>query len=318
MLIVTVRSCIEQLRPLGKGFSEIILVDNSDPSIYKMLSQNFPMGYIKDGTIKIFRQTFPCLFTAREKAVLESSGEYISCVDGHMIIGHNMFLDLVNFMDSRQDDQTVGFAHAPVNWAHQHETAARHDRDMTKCELGDWNKSYKVARTITFKGMPWICRKTLWNSIGGYGALAENKLSWGGGDMHIGLKPWLLGFRNWAVPCSPAIHIGPFPKEVGTNPNSVYIRNQGGKVAARDRYRVYSVSGEGPHSLGFLVSCYVLGGESMMKRNKKRIDERFGKFIDVNRYWNQAMQFGEKERRWMLDNQVMTFDQFLKDKPYAS
>lgn len=317
MLIVTIRSVIEQLRPLGKGQGEIVLVDNSDPAIYKMLHNAIPMGYVKDGTLKVFRQDYPCLFSARETAIKEASADYIICLDGHMIVGHNMILDLVNFMDSKQDDKTLGFAHAPINWAHQHESASRHDRDMTKCELGDWHLAYKKPRTITYKGMPWICTKEAWKTINGYGTLSKNKLSWGGGDLFIGIKPWMLGLKNWAVPTSPAIHIGPFPKlDVGTNPNSVRVRKTGGKVTARDQYRVYSVSGEGPHSLGFLVVCYILGGEAMMLRNKDVINMRFGKFLDVSRWWQKAMDYGEEERRWLNENKKYSFKQLLNLQPW--
>ena len=226
-----------------------------------------------------------------------------------------MFLDLVNFMDSKESDPTLAFAHAPINWAHQHESAARHDRDMSSCELGNWGLAYKSPKTITFKGMPWICRRELWDQIGGYGALSQHKLSWGGGDMHIGLKPWLLGLKNWAVPTSPGIHIGPFPKiDTCVNPNATKIA----KVTARDCYRVWSKSGEGPHSLGFLVSCFVLGGESMMNRNKASIQRRFGQFINIGQWWHKAMELGKDEKAWLDERRVCSFDELISNQPWDS
>ena len=281
MLSVTVRSCIEALRPLGLENCEIVIADNSDEPTYKMLNSVLPTGYCRDGLLKIVRQDFSCLFTARELAVANSSGEYVLCLDSHMLVGHNMFLDLVNFMDSKKDDPTLGFAHAPINWAHQHHRASKHDRDMSQHELGSWNTKYEKERTITWKGMPWICRREWFldkkAGLGGYGALAQHSLSWGGGDLHIGVKPWLLGFKNWAVPCNPGIHIGPFPKidMVKGEKNSA--------IVGPDKYRLYAASGVGPHAIGFLVSCYVLGGEAMMERNKGAIKERFGRYIDLDK-----------------------------------
>ena len=212
MLSVTVNSCIEELRPFGLKNCEIIICDNSDLPIYKQLNSCLPTGYIRDGLLKITRQDFPCLFTARENAIDVSKSEYITCLDSHMLSGRDMFIDLVNFMESKKDDKTLAFAHAPINWSHHHARGAVHDRDMSSNELGNWNKKYAKERTITWKGMPWICKRSFWKDIRGYGALAQHKISWGGGDMHIGIKPWLLGFKNWAVPCNAGVHIGPFPK----------------------------------------------------------------------------------------------------------
>lgn len=296
-----------------------MICDNSDPDVYKLLSSALPAGYIRDKTLKIIRQDFPCLFTARESAIKAAQGDYILCLDSHMIVGNDMIVDLVTFMD-RHSEKDLGFAHAPINWAHQHERVARHDRDMTKCELGEWGKKRDTEQTITWKGMPWICRRewflTRENGLGGYGALAEHKLSWGGGDMHIGIKPWMLGFKNWAVPCSPAIHIGPFPRiDTNANPNMVSAPKKG-RVAARDKYRLWTVSGEGPHSLGFLVSCYILGGEKMMLRNKEAITNRFGAFIDTNKWWSKAMEYGANEKKWFDKAKTITFEKLLETRPW--
>jgi len=318
MLSVTVRSCIEELTPLGPGSWEIVIVDNSDPGPYQLLNTVLPARYIREKYLKIIRQDFPCLFTARETAAQQSSGKYLFCVDSHVLIGHNCIVDLVNFMKRKEDDETLGFAHAPINWAHQHEAISRHDRDVTTHELGDWNLAYQDERTITWKGMPWICRRDWFldrnTGLNAYGALSAHRVSWGGGDMHIGVKPWLLGFKNWAVPTRPVIHIGPFPKidRVGRNPNITAVS----KGPDDYRYRLYAVSGEFPHTFGFLVSCYVLGGEPMMHRNKQAIHERFGAFLNVDKWWNKAIELGRGERKWLLERQVMSFEQFIEMRPW--
>jgi len=313
MLVVTVRSCIEELIPLGEGAGEIVICDNSDPQIYEQLKAALPMGYVGEGLVNLIRQDFPCLFTARESAIEAAKGDYVICVDSHVIIGRDMISDLVTFMDKRKNDEELGFVHAPVNWAHQHKRSSKHDRDMSETELGSWGSAYGVERTITWKGMPWICRRNWFldkaGGLGAYGALAEHKLSWGGGDMHIGIKPWLLGFKNWAIPCSPAIHIGPFPKtDIGSNRNVVSV--------GQDKYRLWSESGVGPHAIGFLVSCFILGGEAMMERNAAAITERFGRFIDVRKWWEKAKQFGKKEKQWLDERKVMSFEQLLETKPW--
>lgn len=320
MLVVTIRSCIEELRPLGQGNGEIVVVDNSDPNVYEYIRAAVPSGYLRDGTLKMFRQLKPCLFSAREMAVSKAIGDYIFCLDSHMLVGRDCFLDSVNFMDRRSDDPTLGFGHPPISWAHQHESRARHDRDISQHELGPWGSAYDHEQTITWKGMPWICRREWFldkeTGLGGYGALAEHRVSWGGGDMHIGVKPWLLGFKNWAIPTNPCIHIGPFPKVdlPKESPNDTFVA----KNPLGERYRLYSNSGAFPHTFGFLVSCFVLGGEPMMKRNKKALQEHFGKYLKIDEYWQRAMEIGRNEREWLLKRQKMSFEQLLQLKPWNS
>ena len=312
MLSITVRSCIEELRPLGLKNCEIIIADNSDSNIYELLPSVLPTGYYKEGLIKVLRQDFPCLFSARELAAREASGEYILCLDSHMLVGHDTIFDLVNFMD-RHPEPNLGFAHAPISWIHQHERAAKHDRDMSVNELGDWNNVYPNERTITWKGMPWICNRKWFldqdKGLNAYGALAKHYISWGGGDMHIGIKPWLLGFKNWAVPTNPCFHIGPFPKiDRGKDPNVAFV--------GPDKYRLYSASGNYPHTFGFLVSCYVLGGESMIDRNEPAITKRFGNYINVKKWKPKAIELGQEERQWLLKRQKISFEELLTTKPW--
>jgi hypothetical protein len=317
MLAVTVRSCIEELRSFHPDDTEIVIGDNSDEQVCQLIKGAIPVGYIQSKKIKMVRQNFPCLFSARELAIETATGEYIVCLDSHMLVGRGMFEDLVIFMENHRDDPTVGFAHAPISWAHQHERNAKHDRDVSVNELGNWNTKYDKEQTITWKGMPWICRRDWFldrdKGLNGYGVLAAKRISWGGGDMHIGVKPWLLGFKNWAVPTNPGIHIGPFPKvDLGEDRHSV----EPSDPMAQNKYRLYSTSGEFPHTFGFLVSCYVLGGESMMERNEKAITERFGKFINVREWWEKAKELGKDEKEWLDERKIMSFEQFLERKPW--
>jgi len=298
MLAITIRSIIEELRPLGLEETEIVICDNSFREHFEDVQKNIPKSYLESGLVKLIRQEYSCLFTAREAAAKAASGKYLVCLDSHMLVGRDMLLDLVNFME-RRDDGQIGFAHSPINWCHQHESKSRHDRDMTVSELGDWGAAYKYATPITWKGMPWICRRDFFlGELGGYGALSEHKLAWGGGDMHIGIKPWLLGFENWAVPTAPGIHLGPFP----------------GDKTGSLKYRNYKESGRYPPCFGFLVSSYVLGGEWGLKRNAPAVEERFK--LDVDKLSPKAKEVGQKERDRILRDQKLSFQELLKLKPW--
>jgi len=320
MLVVTIRSCIEEFVPLGKGGGEIVVCDNSDEPVYDRLQSSIPSGYIDDKTLKIVRQNFPCLFSARELAIREATGDYIICLDSHMLTPRDGIAKLADFMDRHSGDRDLGFAHAPLSWAHHHESRARHDRDMSRGELGPWGGAYKSEGTITWKGMPWMCRKDWFldkeHGLGGYGALSEHKVSWGGGDMHIGVKPWLLGFKNWAVPTRPFIHIGPFPRiDIAKNmPKDAPML--GDPLGDNYKYRLYKTSGNYPHTFGFLVSCYVLGGEPMFRRNEPFLKGRFGRYIDVDKMWPIAKQLGEGERAWLDSRKIMSFEEMLEHEPW--
>jgi len=237
-----------------------------------------------------------------------------------MLVGHDSIEKMVNFMDRHSTDSTLGFAHAPLSWAHQHESHAKHDRDMAKSELGPWGGIKHSECTISWKGMPWICRREWFldydKGLGGYGALSKHRVSWGGGDMHIGIKPWLLGFKNWAVPCNPCIHIGPFPKldRVAGKPDDTIVDTQG--LPFSERYRLYGSSGDFPHTFGFLVSCYVIGGEPMMERNRAFLQNRFGAYIDYNKYWRRAIEVGFEEHKWLLEHQKLSFETLLLQMPW--
>lgn len=301
MLAITVRSCLEEFKDVPGG-GEVVIADNSDQHIYDMLESGaFISKQYLGKEVKLLRQDFPCLFTARELAIRHARAPYVICLDGHMIVGRGMIRDLVAFMDQASDK--VAFAHAPICWLHHHERQARHDRDVSKDELGPWGSAYSYPRRITWKGMPWICRKKFFlEDLGAYGALSEHKISWGGGDMHIGVKPWLLGFENWAVPTSPGYHIGPFPESV--------------RGKTEYKYRLYSQSGNQPASFGFLLACYVLGGDAMMERNYEKVRDRFGWKHNIMNAMQEARTLGEREKRWLDERKVMSFQDWLTNKPW--
>ena len=301
MLAITVRSVLEELKDVPGG-GEVVIVDNSDQHIYDMIAAgSFISNQYLGKQVLLFRQDFPCLFTAREEAIRRARAPYVVCLDSHMLVGRGALRDMVEFMDA--SSEKVAFGHAPICWLHHHERQARHDRDVRKDELGPWGTAYSEARKITWKGMPWICRKKFFlNELGAYGALSEHKISWGGGDMHIGVKPWLLGFENWAIPTSPCYHIGPFPETV--------------RRKTEYKYRLYSKSGQHPASFGFLVSCYILGGDWMIERNMEKIRDRFGWKSNILDAAEEAKRLGQREKDWLDERKVMSFQDWLNNEPW--
>ena len=116
--------------------------------------------------------------------------------------------------------------------------------------------------------------------------------------MHIGTKAWLMGYENWAVPTSPGIHIGPFP----------------GEGRKEHTYRLYADSGKFPTTVGFLVSAFVLGGEEMMRRVATAVKRISNLNVEAN--WEHAKQLGAQERANLLNKQVMSYEDYLTNKPW--
>lgn len=292
VLVVTIRSFLEELKSIDCD-GEIVICDNSYREFYADLHENIPWELVGD-RVRIFRQEFPCLFSARERAAQEARGEYLLCLDSHMLAGRNMIRDLVDFME-RNRHRPIGFAHAPISWCHLNSVA--HSQGTEEKPIGTWHAQEETEAPITWKGMPWMCRREFFlNDLNGYGALSANRLAWGGGDMHIGIKPWLLGYENWAVLTSPGIHIGAFK----------------GNLRKRWAYKFYRNSGRQEERLGFLVSGYVLGAESGMRWAGTDL----GFNLDSEALRARVAGMAEEERRWLRPRQVMTLEEFWANRPW--
>ena len=54
----------------------------------------------------------------------------------------------------------------------------------------------------------------------------------------------------------------------------------------------------------------------MMNRNKGVITEKFGRYLDVKKWWNKSKQYGEEEKHWLDERKVMTFEELLERRPW--
>jgi glycosyltransferase involved in cell wall biosynthesis len=303
MLNVTVRSALEALKAIDND-GEIVIVDNSRADHYELVRSVIPQGYIRQKRIKLVRQEFPCFTEARHEAARNASGEYLFCVDSHCLFGHNVLRDSVDFMDSHVGDN-IGFGHPPINWAGQHERHGKHDLRITEHPWGAWKARYDEPRRISWKFMPWICRRDWYLPIlRGYGSLADNRLAWGGAELHQQNKAWMLGYENWAIPTDPVIHLGPFST----------VANSG---LTGYKYRVYGSSGVGPAGLGILVAFYVWCGDEGIEIGRivqERLHKRHG--LDVENMWPKAREYGQTEHEWFREAQVMSYNEMMTRRPW--
>lgn len=309
MLGITVRSVLEALKAIGND-GEIVIVDNSDESIWEILKtvnkSPIPLAYVQEGKIQLIRQTFPSLYSARAEGIRQARGEYSFGMDSHMLVGHNMFKDLVEFMDADKENR-IGFAFAPIGWLGQHESFARHDIRINGISIyGNWGRRYYKPTKICWNFGTRICRTKWFNGeFDGYGFFDRKRLSWGGGEFYVPMKGWLLGYESWAVPTNPIYHIGPFSDWIVER--TCY------------RYRQYGDrSGNGKWGIGIFAAFYALGGDEMKEEARKAELAGAGKNygLSVDRDWEEARILAYEDWLWVKEHQKMTYFEMVKKQPW--
>ena len=307
MLNITLNSAVEALRSIDFD-GEIVLCDNSDEEFWKLMRVVVPDGFTKKYNVRVIRQEQPCFTSARMKAAKEAKGEYLFCIDSHVLFGYNTLKDSISFMDSRQEDSSLGFGHPPIRWAHQGPAAVKHSLRIADngTPWGPWDGCYTEVTKMFWKFMPWICRRDWYlNTLKGYGAHSDHDVSWGGAEMLQQVKSLMLGYENWAIPTDPIAHIGPYTPEV--------IKT------GHYKYRTYTANGNFPHGFGVLLAFYVLGGEEGYKHAlmcEERIKARH--HITIDQYWDKVKRVGEEEHLRVQKDKKYGYLELLETQPWKS
>ena len=306
MLNVTLNNALELMKTV-EGGAEVVICDNSDPKHYKLIGQACPPGWMKQKLVKIIRQEEPGFTTARMAAAEEAQGEYIFCVDSHVLFGLNTLRDSVSFMDRQADNDRLGFGHPPIRWAHQGPAAIKHTLKPSSVGLpnGGWDCAYREERKMYWKFMPWICRRRWFlDTLKGYGTHAWRNISWGGAEELMQVKSLLLGYENWAIPTDPVAHIGPYTPAV--------IK------LGQYKYRTYGRHGNFPHGFGVLVARSIVIGNKLGYEMSKRQEEPFVNRhkIKIDNYWAKAVEVGKEEREWLKAHQKYTYPELIEKEPW--
>ena len=120
--------------------------------------------------------------------------------------------------------------------------------------------------------------------------------------MYLGLKTWILGYENWAVPTRAAIHIGPLPS-----------------IARKFwKYRRYSNSGIGLPGVGFMIALYAIGGDKLVETEKFKnfLNDRFS--IDTEKHKDYAKEIAEEERQHINKVKAIEFNAMWDSPPWKS
>lgn len=306
MLNVTLNNAIEMIKTV-KGDCEIVICDNSDKKFYELMPIAYPVGWLKRGLVRVVRQEEPGFTTARMTAAKEAKGEYIFCVDSHVLFGLNTLRDSVDFMDRNKDNAKLGFGHPPIRWAHQGPAAIKHTLKVSDKGLpnGGWDRAYREERQMYWKFMPWICRRDWFlNTLKGYGTHATARLSWGGAEQLMQVKSLMMGYENWAIITDPVAHIGPYtPAVVKTG---------------QYKYRTYAANGNYPHGFGVLVAYAVCSGPELGYQQAKLGEEAFTARhkIKVDDYWQKVLEVAKEESEWLEGVRKYDYLTLINEKPW--
>ena len=306
MFNVTLNNILESLKSTNYD-CEVVVVENSNEECHKLINQTFP-AFIAHSGIRFLRQEEPCFTEARMKAAREAKGEYLFCIDSHVLIGNNTLNKSIEFMESNKS-KSIGFGHPPMRWSKDGVGQLRQAMGMAKdgtlyarvLHIGKSKNDCKI-----FWGfMPWICKREWYlNTLKGYGSHAKHRLSWGGAELLQQLKSWMLGYENWYIHTDPVIHIGPFNR-------AVYATGQ----AVRHPYKD---SGNYPEGFGVLLALMVLAGEEEGYRQAKMAKVRLRRLhkINVDELWPKAVELGKEEHMWLMKNKKISFTELLNQQPW--
>jgi hypothetical protein len=287
---------------------ECIVCDNSDKKFFELIHLACPVGFTRKHNVRIIRQEEPCFTSARMRAAEVAKGDYIFCVDSHVLFGNRTLADSVDFMDRHIDNKMLGFGHPPIRWAHQGPAGIKHTLKVSDKGLpnGGWDTAYAKEQKMFWKFMPWICRRDWYlDTLKGYGTHSTYGLSWGGAEALQQVKALMLGYENWAIPTDPIIHIGPYtPAVIETG---------------QYKYRVYAANGNKPHGFGVLVAYAVLGGPTDGYKHAKIGEEAFTNRhkIKVDDYWPDVVKMSTPEYEWLQANQKYGYLELLETKPWT-
>ena len=289
--LLTVRSVLESLKSCLFS-SEIIIVDNSEDPCKRKILYDLLAPFTNSEQVKILEQNFTCLFSARDLAVKNSSGEYILILDSHCLMMKDSIKKLLSFAD-RIDN--LGILFGLMCYSSAHELDSFCDRDVEKF-TGLRLHGYKTTLPYfksPLRSMPMVIKRSVWDHIRGYYPLSTHKLCWGGGDFLISFKPLLFGYSNWSLTTVGVVHLGPF------NDGGFFVQSY-----------IDIVSPSNSRFLGMLLSAYVIGGEELLSKRFKqlinRIDEK-----QLSRIRTRVFELGAECRRWLVKHSKYTYDDIV-------
>lgn len=204
-LAFTVQSIINDLETfLQHDEFELILVHNNptDPTGWRFLMER---GMFFHRTIKVLFDPIAGNVSARNKGVALATGKYLFFADAHVSFRIGSFKAMCEAID-----EYGGIVHCPVQWLGGYEPSeASYQYSIKVGEKlwGTWNR-LKVADKPFYIPVSGHCflgmLRDEFMKLGGYHPMFR---CYGGGELYLDLKAWMLGSTVMCVPDALVYHL---------------------------------------------------------------------------------------------------------------
>lgn len=244
-----------------------------------------PRGLVNEGRLRLFFDPVPSNVNARNKGVYWARYDNIIFSDAHMGIRPGSILSLIKSLD-----KYGGIIHAAVSWmgASCDNPQAGYQYSYKvgeKGPYGNWNK-IKVADTPFYIPLCGHCflavKKKEFQEKLGYPTAQR---VYGGGEPYLDTVYWMTGSTSMC------------------DPNCLVFHLSAG--------RSYSYHSDDLIHNMFLVS-YILGGQKWIDRTMITYLNKFGENPIIRRLYDEAIEGGEEQKKWLDENKIMTFEELLR------
>lgn len=205
-IIHTIHSIVNDLETFLKPDDfEIIIVDNGskNPDSWRFISER---GMYFNRTVRVLHDPIMGNVTARNKGVKIAQGKYIFFSDAHMSYRIGSFKAMIEAIDKHG-----GIVHPAVQWMGGYEPSEpsyQYTIKLGEKIWGTWNRAM-VSSTESFY-IP-VCghcclgmRRDQFIDFGGYNDWFR---CYGGGELYLDLKWWMLGSNVVSVPTAVGYHL---------------------------------------------------------------------------------------------------------------
>lgn len=205
-IIHTVHSIVNDLETFLKpGEFEVIIVDNGSKNqdSWRFLMER---GMYYHKTVRILLDPIMGNVTARNKGARIARGKYLFFSDAHMSYKIGSFKAMIEAIDS-----TNGIVHPAVQWMGGYEPSDpsyQYTIKLGEKVWGTWNRSV-VSFTESFY-IPvcgHCCLGVLRDQFLDFGGYNEYFRCYGGGELYLDLKWWMLGSSVSSVPTAIGYHL---------------------------------------------------------------------------------------------------------------